>query len=311
MDQLYRSRWRGIVTAISLITLTACADDAFTTGDAAPLGDGEVIEDAPGTPGRLLFFGPHPDDEMYVAPLLGYTCLDLGWYCTIVVATQGEGGSCKLPGGCEPDLASVRVEEMKASAALFSAKLIQWDLGDDGKYEPYAGDVEAVLALWATAAGGIEALVAQTVALIEAEAPDVIYTMDPRHGSYCHPTHRAAGALMVLALNQLGAKAPEARLLQGTWTGTGGGPGFTPMAEGDATLRFFDATKWSAAQSGESWSYLLDVFSAHASQFQITSEERRALLETADELKRVYWSPLDGAVAGDPLYADLCAPSTF
>ena len=56
---------------------------------------------------RILWFGAHPDDELFVAPWLG-AMFDRGAAIGFLVATRGEQGPCYRPEGCAPDLATVR-----------------------------------------------------------------------------------------------------------------------------------------------------------------------------------------------------------
>ncbi len=274
--------------------------------DGPPAGSVDAAE-----PGSLLWFGPHPDDEYYLAPLLGRFCVDWGWTCTFVVATRGEGGSCGLAGGCYPDLATVRAEEMKASAALFGATLEHWNLGDDGAYQPYPGDVEKVVSDWAAKEGGLDALLARVTETIESVAPDVIYAMDWRHGCYCHPQHRAFGAVVARAVRDIGPDAPPLKMLAGSAEQLATGFGFRPVVPSDPALEAFDATTHLPSIDGEAWLYLVEVLRTHRSQFDLTDAEIAYIKSGPDELKRIYTVPFDAVVEDDPGYADLCAPSTF
>lgn len=283
-------------------------DAGVVDADVADAGGGSA--DA-GTPGRLLWFGPHPDDELYAAPLIGHYCRDLGWECTLVVLTRGEGGSCGLPEGCSPDLATVRREEMIGSAALLGAELDHWDLGDNGRFEPYAGDVEDVLTLWASREGGVEPLVERVMAAITDRAPTLVLTVDPRHGNYCHPTHRATGALVVTAVQALGAEAPPLQMVASRAATEAEGLGFVPVVPADPTLTSFDATVRSQTLDSEAWGFLGAVLRAHASQFAISDPQLAALASAPEGNKHVFLAALADAIPDDPGYDALCAPSTF
>ncbi len=294
------------VLALTLLglALAACSSEERQPDEDAGAAGGPSESDS------LLYVGPHPDDEFYAAPLFGHLCRASDWACTFVVATRGEGGSCGLPEGCDPDLATVRGEEMVASAELLGAELIHWDLGDNGHYEPYPGDVEDVLQLWAERAGSGAALIAMVQQVISDTSPDVIYTMDPRHGNYCHPSHRAIGALVVQAVQELGGEAPETRMLAAKWFEEGAF-GFRPLVPGDPSLQNFDATVHSDHLGNQAWLYVLRVLQAHRSQFDVSAVTDEMFLGTLAEHKRIWWAPLDAAVTDDPLYGGLCAPSTF
>jgi len=308
------------VAALAAALLAGCGSDDGDPGQpggsggagGGAAGSGGVGGTAGGDPaGSLLYVGPHPDDEFYAAPLLGHLCRESGWTCTLVVATRGEGGSCGLPEGCHPDLATVRAAEMAASAELLGATLIHWDLGDNGQYQPYAGDVEEVLELWADRAGGTDALLQLVRGVIEETAPDFVITMDPRHGNYCHPTHRALGAVVAQTILDLGNAAPETRMLSAAWFNEGNDFGFRPLVDTDPSLQSYDGSAPSTVLSGETWLYVLRVLQTHRSQFDVSSISDEAFASTPDPNKRIWWAPLDQAVPQDPAYQDLCAPSTF
>ena len=53
-------------------------------------------------PGSVMWIAAHPDDEVLVAPLLARWCGDGHARCSLLVATRGEAGACRLPGGCRP-----------------------------------------------------------------------------------------------------------------------------------------------------------------------------------------------------------------
>src|SRR5689334_7682364 len=78
----------------------------------------------------VLWIAAHPDDETLAAPLLSRLCLDEGLQCSFLVFTRGEKGACLLPGGCRPDLGTVRAAEMARAAKLFHAGLTLWSLPD-------------------------------------------------------------------------------------------------------------------------------------------------------------------------------------
>lgn len=299
--------------AFLLATALVLGCRGSTTGAAADAGQVEASAPAvdAGAPGRLLWFGPHPDDEFYASPLIGHYCRDLGWRCALVVLTRGEGGSCALPAGCLPDLETVRLEEMRASAALLGADLDSRDLGDNGRFEPYAGDVQEVLQLWASREGDLDALVARVASAISERAPTLVLTVDPRHGNYCHPTHRATGALVVSAIQKLGAAAPPLQMVASRGATSEEGLGFVPVVPSDPTLTSFDATVYSTTLGGEAWGFFPRVLRAHRSQFAVSDGELELLATAPAQNKRVFLVSLSDVTRDDPRYRDLCPPSTF
>jgi len=300
---------------LCVFALNACGSDASPAADTGPdAGPADAATDATTDAAgpcarRLIWFGPHPDDEFYVAPILGHYCVDEGWDCSLVVFTRGEGGGCSRPEGCSPDLATVRAEEMRASAALFGAELEHWDLGDNGRFEAYDGDVQDVFALWLGRAGGEAALLERVTAFIRDRDPDLVLAVDWRHGNYCHPTHRAAGAVVGQALVDMGDDAPPASLVESRPVMSR--EGFVPFVAEDPAVEYFDATIASPSLGGEAWGYVLEVIRAHRSQFQPTPAQEAAFLAAPAERKRVFTLPFDRVMADDARYQGLCPPSTY
>jgi len=207
-------------------------------------------------PERILWIGAHPDDEAYVTPLLGTSCVEGTGRCSLLVMTRGEGGG-------DP---AVRTGEMERAAALFHAHLDLWALSDVGT------DVDTI---WSAESGGNDALLAHIESIIDSENPTVIYTFDPNHGSTCHPAHRAVGALVNEAVARLGSASPPLLLVETTVD-------FLPD-----DFVFHSATPEAIAiDATQTWHYLVDDVATHASQFTIGQIE--ALRKTPAEQRRVF-----------------------
>lgn len=235
--------------------LTLFAVTALATVSALPAQRG-VPPTFPGAK-SLLWVGAHPDDEVIAAPLLARLCVEEGLACAFLVITRGEAGQCRLANGCHPDLGSVRSAEMRRSARLFGAQLTQWSLPDGGGG---AG--------WIAATGSPEALLSQTASLVQAVDPDVILTFDPRHGSTCHPDHRAAGDLVLQAVTRV-PRPPTVYLLETVVTGSttpftiSYAPGATPAR---GTIGF-DANQSLPSIRQTAWQFTVLASQAHPSQF--------------------------------------------
>ena len=154
--------------------------------------------------GPVVVVTAHPDDEVLLAPLLGEVCVELDGRCTLVVATRGERGVCLVPGGCHPDVATVRVGEMRQAAALFGAALVPWDLGD-GTATSAAG----VRAAWVAAAGGEPALLDRIAGEILA-AQDAVGVTDGADGAV-HGAHLRSAPRQHRPRRPPGARAARPR----------------------------------------------------------------------------------------------------
>jgi len=136
-------------------------------------------------PQSVLWIGAHPDDEAAAAPLLAHWCRDHGARCTFLILTRGDAGQCRKSDGCAPDLASVRSAEEGSASQYFGAVLILLNLPDGGGASPpvWPHDLPATIAKY-----------------IDAVQPELILTFDPRHGTTCHPDHRAAADAVLQAI---------------------------------------------------------------------------------------------------------------
>jgi LmbE family N-acetylglucosaminyl deacetylase len=208
------------------------------------------------TPVRLLWIGAHPDDEALLAPIFGPTCTERGNDCTFIVLTNGS---------------PQRAAEFQRSAAALHADAIQWDLPD-------VFDV--------TQWGDRAALVSRLASTISSEAPTVIYTFDPRHGSSCHPAHREAGQLTLDAAATLGGNAPPVMLLE-TLILRDASSQIVAFAPATGLASSIDATL--------NWHYLADDAAIHESQF---SSEQIEILRSIPLIERRVWLLPAGAPAG-------------
>lgn len=273
----------------------AAGDTAGDAVDAA--GPDALVESLAGK--RVLFIGAHPDDESAVAPLLGEACVERGARCSFFVATRGDAGKCKLATGCPPDLATFRVAEMKAAAALYGGTAIQWDLPDGSAASP-----EEVAKAWAALRGGTDALVEAFRAEIAKAAPEVVITFDPRHGTSCHPDHRATSALAVLAIRKLAVPPrtwlAEVRFDIDTAKAT---IGYVPAVAADPAMRTYDATRWLGGFGATGWGFLLENLRKHPSQFD--APELAAFSAAPAAERRVFLLDLADVVDADARYG-LC-----
>jgi LmbE family N-acetylglucosaminyl deacetylase len=253
-----------------------------------PAAAGAVPVVPPLFPGvhSVLWIGAHPDDEIYVSPLLGRLCLEEHLKCSLLVLTRGEHGHCLLPGGCKPDLATVRSAEMAQAARLLGAQLTFWSLPDGG------GAADASAPGWDVAAGGHEALVARLAAQVSAIRADLVITFDPRHGTTCHPDHRAAGALTVEALPRIG-KRPVLYFLE-TRREEHDPPFvllFLAAASAHAGVFAFDANTILSATGQPAWQMLIRDVQTHRSQFD--SRIQQAVRAVVPAGRAVFLGPAD------------------
>jgi len=207
----------------------------------------------------ILVITAHPDDEILIAPLLANRCVRGGASCSILVMTTGDAAG----------LGEVRVGEMTRAAALLHLRLTQWT------YSDVWSDAGVV---WASEAGDRATLVRRIADVIAAEQPDMILTLDPRHGTTCHPAHREVGRLVV----ETGAK--NVFFIETAARFIGGG---------------FDLWNASPAHAwiyvaNDDWRYAVQLAEIHATQFTQKQVESLRTLPIAQ--RRVWFAPA-GATA--------------
>jgi LmbE family N-acetylglucosaminyl deacetylase len=239
-----------------------------------------------------MWVAAHPDDESLAAPLLGRLCVDEQLRCTFLVFTRGEAGRCRLPGGCRPDLGTVREAEMSRAARLFRASATIWRLPD-------GGGGEDPTAKWAAAMGGRQRLLDEIRKAVGLAAPDILLTFDPRHGSTCHPDHRAVARLLLEALD--GRTTPSLYFLETVLKARDGIPvAFSPAAGAGEGVIGFDAGSTYDGAGRPFWRFLLDDLAVHRSQFD--SAVKGALAGFPPRQRVVYFGQSTGLQQSDRVF---------
>ncbi|MEO8454781.1 MAG: PIG-L family deacetylase [Sphingomicrobium sp.] len=255
----------------------------------------------------VLFVGAHPDDEWGVAPLLADACIDQGARCHFVVTSESKSYGC-LPtiGLRDPFKCSqIRREEMQQAAALFggSVEFFGWE---DLFYSFSNVGVDRTLAGWANAAGGHEALVQRFERMLKEQKPDVIFTLDPRHGSTCHPSHRATAMLLLEAIKRLPMSERPIVWLEQTDNiderseeveRVNAQLGYIGWPDTAADTVWFDATKrFRSGSTG--YDYMLAARRLHKSQFPDEASGKTKSSAPSDA-KRVPLAPLTSYQSAD------------
>ena len=277
-----------VAVAFGVVAALGCSGDS-----PAPGADAGVLAPTPlEGHARILWVGAHPDDELPSAPVFQEVCARAE--CVFVSMTVGERGNCHLADGCQPDLPTVRRAEFAAMGRYLRGEVEIVGLPDGS-----AGTPEGVVGAWAARAGSERALVDQLRALVERHAPDAIVSFDPRHGTTCHPDHRATGQLVVVAADELGFDRDAVFLVESVIVGVGDTEaiGFRPADPEDPTVAVI-----SIAPRFEAIVHLMTE--VYPSQF---AAETVAGIQTAGPDGRT-WSvlPVTEAVADRPAYRALC-----
>jgi len=236
----------------------------------------------------LLAVFAHPDDEVFVGPLLSHYARQ-GVRVQLAIVTDGaKGGPTGAGSPVGPELARVRAEEARCSCrALGIEPPLLLGFRDDELGR--ANDPP----------GGYLAEVVRAVRRLLAQSrPDVVITWGPE-GGYGHPDHRLVGAV-VTELVQAGVKEaprllffpglPEDRVRRRP-----GDPRWAVTDSRFLTVRVpYDAADLAATRR---------AFACHESQF--SAEGRESLLSWLHESLggRVYLRPWFGAGTTDDVFA--------
>lgn len=186
-----------VLGLLPLASRTKAGDPPTALTRSGPLG--ELLAGK-----RILHVAAHPDDETPFAPMLAEACRFNGATCHLVVATNADSWGCLLSMGLQDRAActAMRRMEMAASARNLNAshEFYEWR---EGIYDFTDAGVQANLAGLAREAGGHAALIARLRETLDAFQPDVVLAFDPRHGTTCHPNHRAVVTLLLEAIDTL------------------------------------------------------------------------------------------------------------
>ncbi|MDP8223648.1 MAG: PIG-L family deacetylase [Candidatus Lernaella stagnicola] len=146
---------------------------------------------------RVMWVGAHPDDESMVGAMLAKAGPRLGNPLYFLVLTRGDGGECLLPGGCSPDLGTVRANEMKEVARLYGAELqheYYWNAPLPVESFPKRHEIAE---RWVREHGDPTFVIAKAIRDFK---PDVLLTFAPINGFTGHPEHQLASRFSTAAI---------------------------------------------------------------------------------------------------------------
>lgn len=282
---------RHATAALAASLLAACTATPDTEPAAIPAPAFDLSEHLAGK--TLLFVGAHPDDEQAANAFLAEACLFNGASCHYAVVSEASSYGCYLTlGMTDPAACSdLRRDEMRASAALTNGSLtfFGWD---DLFYAHNNAGLERNIDAWAVKHGGRDALVARFSAELEAVKPDIVFTLDPRHGITCNPNHRAVSLLLSEAIGALpetdqpelwfendfmlvGQMSEEARLNFAEAAGY-------DWSETDPAIVWYDGNR-PLPNGRTAFDYVGDTLKAHASQYPGIADGSEDALPPVDQ----------------------------
>ncbi|NOZ02896.1 MAG: hypothetical protein GXP54_13565, partial [Deltaproteobacteria bacterium] len=178
----------GLAVGVPSI-LAGCA-----TTPVRPDGSVEMkpVDDLMKEGARTMWIAPHPDDECFSGSLLARSSIHHKNPLHFLILTHGDGGECCKPGGCFPDLATVRGKEMARVAETYHATLRHehyWNAPLPVESFPLRHEIYRDH--WQKQ-GDVLGLV---TAEIRRFKPDLILTFHPDWGATGHPEHMLTSRL--------------------------------------------------------------------------------------------------------------------
>lgn len=259
-----------LALAVAMVALSGVAN----AGDKSRFS-GALAEMMAGK--RIVLVSAHPDDEGLFAPLMAEACRFNGATCHMVVAADAESPGCIIPLQLNDleQCSAMRRHETAASAANLNSTyefygwrdvLVPWN--DAG--------LDRNIAEWAKDAGGRGQLVQRILRTLAEFKPDFLLGFDPRHGTTCHPNHRATVLLTLEAVEQLPLEQkPDVWLVSDFAVPTTAPPNLVPIIEGfgivrwpddKATATWYDSN-FALPNGRTSWDYLVDVLRLNSTQY--------------------------------------------
>ncbi len=295
----------------------ASTTDTSTTSDAGAdaLRSEAFVDSLVGPKKRVMWIAPHPDDEYLTGAVLGELGAERGVDLTFLLATRGEATSlCNRPQGCGtveadgalPDIAGIRDGEMQAAADFYGGKptkVVNLKLPDGSNGFESFRDPRVVIQNWAAVVGGgVDGLIDKFATEIKNADPDVILDQDPRHGTTCHPDHRATAWLVMMAVKKAGLSIPiYAEESIGT-IDSNGKWGNTSAVPGDTNDIVVDESPWAPKLAKQLWIYVPLGASKHSSQLPSSLVDH--LMDSTPALEKSHFLRMND-FAADPRY-DLC-----
>lgn len=290
---------KSFLPLLTAVVLSGCSgDQAETSAFRWP----ERLADK-----SVLFVGAHPDDEWGVSPLLAQACVDERARCHFVVTSDANSIGCLLsqPPADPQECSRVRRGEMQRSARLFDAEaeFYGWS---DLFYAFNNSGLKRTIDEWAKEVGGRRALVARLERTLRERRPQIVFTLDPRHGSTCHPAHRATALLLIEAIGRLPeSERPQVWLEQtdnidersSAVASTNKHFGYAGWPETASQTVWFDANQ-KLKNGRPAYDQVEAVLRAHPSQFpKVKSGEER--VDAPPNQRRVPLVPLGAYAPAD------------
>lgn len=172
--------------------LAAAALPAVTPGCAVvpvrPDGSPETVrlDDFLAQGARVMWCAAHPDDECFPGGILARAGIHYGNPIHFMIMTHGDGGECGLGRGCEPDVATVRGQEMAEAAGIYHGELQHEHFFNAPLPVSSFPKRHEIYDIWKKRADPVR-VIARAIRKFK---PDLVLTFHPDWGATGHPEHQ-------------------------------------------------------------------------------------------------------------------------
>lgn len=277
-------------SSLFLALLLACGRNGATPNAMDTLEAAGLPRNA-----TVLWVGAHSDDETLMAGALLAELSHSGRRVFIITMTRGEGTGIH---GSEVDesVSADRAREFCLVCSLYgAADCVSGNFPSRAHFDGRGGfeeSPEEITAVWRRL-GPVEPI-RHLEEWIRALRPNWILTLDPDHGIYGHPEHRAVGQLVVSAARSIAAEVPtrvfaaENRLVSLVPTNLDPGP---------VTLRISAEVPCSAFQT--CWSMGAEAAATYGSQ-RLPDLGAMSPVERFTHLRQIWPEPQQANPASPP-----------
>lgn len=155
-----------------------------------------------------MWVGAHPDDEILVGALMAKSSLVYGNPLFFLIMNHGDGGDCCLPEGCNPDVSTVRGQEMVRVAELYHAQLQHEYFYNAPLPVSEFPKRHEIAEIWRKYKDPTQVC----AKAVRSFRPDVLFTFSPDFGATGHPEHQLASRFATAGIRA--AADPEYKIDQ-------------------------------------------------------------------------------------------------
>jgi LmbE family N-acetylglucosaminyl deacetylase len=183
-------------SALSLPTLSSGCSVVPIRPDGSP--EPVPVDDFLAQGPRVMWCAPHPDDECFPGSILARASIYHGNQLYFMIMTHGDGGECCLKTGCEPDVMTVRGQEMKKAARIYRATLQHEQFFNAPLPVSSFPKRHEIFEIWKKHKDPIR-VIAKSIRSFQ---PNLLFTFHPDWGATGHPEHQLTSRLATAAVRQ-------------------------------------------------------------------------------------------------------------